>query len=86
MPNDPATEETPVELIANPNPKAGWKSTEFWMVLAANLIAVALFMLGKLDAEWAITAVSILTGLYTMLRNSLKRDAANAAASSSEII
>lgn len=68
----PVEPETPVELIPNTAVKPGIKSTEFWLVLAANVIALALAMLGKLDAEWAITTCTVLTALYTAVRHRLK--------------
>lgn len=73
-PVDPssAPADTPVELITNPDPKPGLKSTEFWLILAANLIAVALALLGKIEAQWAVTAVTVLNALYAVLRNNLK--------------
>jgi hypothetical protein len=68
----PEGTDTPVELIANPDPKPGLKSTEFWMIAAANIIAVALALLGKIEAQWAVGAVTVLNALYAVLRNQLK--------------
>lgn len=71
-PQLPDNLETPVEIIVNPDPKPGLKTTEFWVILAANVIVVALAMLQKIDAAWAAGAVTVLSGIYAVLRNLLK--------------
>lgn len=79
---NPVDPETPVALITNPDPKPGLKSTEFWLVAAANLVAVALVLLDKIEAEWAVSTMGILTALYTALRHRLKTTTAKEAGKS----
>lgn len=50
----------------------GYKTTEFWLALAAAVVAAVLGFLQTVDAPWAIASVTILAGLYAMLRSSLK--------------
>lgn len=64
--------ETPVELTIPDKPTAGVKTTEFWLIVAANIIATALAILGMVDAGWAIAIVGILNPLYAALRTYLK--------------
>jgi hypothetical protein len=57
----------------NTNPQSkGVVTTEFWLVLLANLIAAALAHFEQIDAPWAVTAITILTGIYALLRAALK--------------
>lgn len=81
-PVDPAATDTPVEIITNSDPKPGLKSTEFWMIAAANVIAVVLAMLGKIEAQWAVGTVTVLNALYAVLRNQLKTATAKEAGKS----
>ncbi len=50
----------------------GYKTTEFWLSLLAAGIAGGLSYLQGINAPWAIGAVTIISGLYAMLRASLK--------------
>lgn len=72
-PRLPAEEEQALELMVNPRPTPGVKTTEFWLVLAANVIAVTLTTLGGMEAEWAVAVVGPLNLAYTVLRTYLKR-------------
>lgn len=53
----------------------GYKTTEFWLALGAASLAGGLGYLQGIDAPWAIGAVTIISGLYAMLRASLKAKA-----------
>lgn len=52
--------------------KPGYQTTEFWLALAAAGLAGTLGYLETVDAPWAITSVTIISALYTILRSSLK--------------
>lgn len=57
----------------NTNPQSkGIVTTEFWLVLVANIITTALASLEKIDTPWAVIAITILTGLYALLRAAIK--------------
>lgn len=59
-------------------PKAGFRTTEFWLVLLANVLAVALVMLKDLPVEWAAGAVTVLNAVYAIVRGLLKSAAVKA--------
>lgn len=56
---------------------AGLKTTEFWLVLSANIAAVALAMFAEADGSTAAIVVTILTGVYALLRSAIKNNVLN---------
>lgn len=58
-------------MTTNPQSK-GVVTTEFWLVLLANIISAVMAHFEKIDAPWALTAITVLTGLYALLRAALK--------------
>ena len=52
--------------------KPGYQTTEFWIALAAAGIAGALGFLETVDAPWAVSAVTIISAVYSILRVVLK--------------
>ena len=52
--------------------KPGYQTTEFWLALSAAALAGTLGVLQTVDAPWAITSVTIISAIYTILRASLK--------------
>lgn len=52
--------------------KPGYQTTEFWICLASAAMSGALGYLQTIDAPWAVVAVTVTSGLYTLLRASLK--------------
>lgn len=50
----------------------GYRTTEFWLTIAANVLAAVLAYLQTIDATWAIVSVSILNGLYALVRSGVK--------------
>jgi hypothetical protein len=60
-----------VESTTQP-PKRGVATTEFWLVLSANLITTTLAALEKMDAQWATLTVTILTAIYALIRALIK--------------
>lgn len=52
--------------------KPGYKTTEFWLCLLAASTAGGLGYLETIDAPWAVASVTVISGLYAMLRASLK--------------
>ena len=52
--------------------KPGYKTTEFWLGLSAAICCAAMGFMKDIDAPWAITSVSIISIVYTILRSSLK--------------
>lgn len=62
-------------LVVSAETPRGIVTTEFWLVLASNIITAVLAALGEIDATWAAVAVTILTGLYTLLRSAIKTKA-----------
>lgn len=61
-------------------PVPGYKTTEFWLTLAATLVAASLAYLDKIDAPWAVVTVAILNGLYAVLRTATKHNYVQVAA------
>jgi hypothetical protein len=52
--------------------KPGYQTTEFWLLLAAAAVSGILAFLQTVDAPWAIGSVTILSGLYAILRSAGK--------------
>lgn len=65
-------------LITNPKKdksmklKPGVTTTEFWIVIAAGACQVGLAAMDKIDAEWAAGGITILGGIYVLIRGGLK--------------
>jgi hypothetical protein len=43
--------------------KPGYKTTEVWGTISFHLANIALFVLGTIDATWAVTASGIARGI-----------------------
>ncbi len=52
--------------------KPGYQTTEFWLALGAATLAGALGYMETVDAPWAVASVTIISGLYAILRAALK--------------
>lgn len=52
--------------------KSGYKTTEFWLTILSNLLAVAGALQGVIDPKTAAVVVAVLTGLYNTLRTVAK--------------
>ena len=52
--------------------KPGYKTTEFWLTLAASLTAVALTHAEQVTGTVGVVSAAVLTGLYTILRAASK--------------
>lgn len=48
--------------------KPGYKTTEFWLLLAAAATSGVLGFLQTVDTPWAVGSVTVLSGLYAILR------------------
>lgn len=55
--------------------KPGYQTTEFWLSLAAVMLSAAAAYLNAIDAAWAVTAASVISIVYTLVRSSLKNQA-----------
>jgi len=56
----------------NTTPTPGYKTTEFWLTLLANLVLAASSYLQTIDATWAVVAVTILNSIYALSRMGTK--------------
>lgn len=70
----------PEPIPASPAP--GYKTTEFWMTLAVNLISSTMAFLGEINATWAVVVMGILNALYILLRSTLKSHQVTASSNS----
>ena len=61
-----------IEINPTPNPKPGYKTTEFWLALLVNILAGALAYLKTIDATWAVIAVTIVSSIYSLARMGTK--------------
>jgi hypothetical protein len=52
--------------------KPGWKTSEFYLTVLSNLIAIAGALNGVLDPKTAAIIMAVLNGLYTTLRTVAK--------------
>lgn len=50
----------------------GYKTTEFWLALGCAAISGALGYLETISAPWAVASVTVISGLYAVLRAGLK--------------
>ena len=53
--------------------KPGWKTTEFWLVVISNLITIIIALNGVISPEKATTIITILNGVYAVLRSLVKQ-------------
>lgn len=53
--------------------KPGWKTTEFWLVVVANALTIVQALQAQLKPETAALIVSILNGIYAVLRTAGKQ-------------
>jgi hypothetical protein len=53
--------------------KPGWKTTEFWMTIAANLAAIIGAFADMLPPEKAVLLIAASNGLYAIARGQTKR-------------
>jgi uncharacterized MnhB-related membrane protein len=52
--------------------KPGWKTTEFWLTVVANIVIVIGALKDVIPANVATIAITILSAVYTLLRSILK--------------
>lgn len=52
--------------------KSGYKTSEFWLVVVSNLIAIVGALNGVLDPKTAAIALAVLNGVYSTLRTIAK--------------
>lgn len=52
--------------------KPGYKTTEFWGTIVFHVANLALFVLGTIDATWAVTASGIVQSVYNIARGMAK--------------
>lgn len=53
--------------------KPGWKTTEFWLVMLTNAIAIVESLKGTLPPETAAIAITVLNCIYTIMRSITKK-------------
>jgi hypothetical protein len=53
--------------------KAGWKTTEFWMTLITNLVAVLGALNGVIPADTMAIILAVVNGVYGVLRALVKQ-------------
>lgn len=53
--------------------KPGIKTSEFWLVIAVQVIGILLAVLDVLDAQWAVAVSGVLTAVYAALRTYAKK-------------
>ena len=54
--------------------KPGWQTTEFWLVVATNLLAIGTAVQGALPAKYAIVIMAALNGFYNFMRTIAKNN------------
>ena len=59
--------------------KSGWKTTEFWAVVLANVGATTAALTSNLPARWAAIVAAVSTAAYALSRALTKNGAAVAA-------
>jgi len=52
--------------------KSGWKTSEFWTVVVANLITIVSGAKGLIPDQTGVIVVASLTAVYTILRSMVK--------------
>jgi hypothetical protein len=52
--------------------KPGWKTTEFWLTVAAELALVLTAIQGSLPPKWAAISGTVAGGLYAISRGQAK--------------
>ena len=52
--------------------KDGWKTSEFWMTIVSQILAVVGALNGVIDAKTAATVVAVLNAIYAVLRTLAK--------------
>lgn len=65
--------ESSKEVKMNNGAKAGYKTTEFWLTLTTNVIAVVEALKGVIPPETALIVMAVLNGIYTTLRTIAKK-------------
>jgi hypothetical protein len=58
--------------MKEPSPKPGYKTTEFWLTIAANVAAILATVAEVLPPEWGAIAVVISNGIYSVSRGVAK--------------
>lgn len=53
--------------------KPGYKTTEFWGTVVFHLSNLALYLLGTVEADWAVTASAVVQAVYSIARGLAKR-------------
>ena len=52
--------------------KSGWRTSEFWMTIVTQVLAVVAALNGVLDPKTAATIVAVLNAVYAVLRTLAK--------------
>jgi len=52
--------------------KPGYKTTEFWGTIVFHLANLSLYVLGTVEADWAVTASGIVQAVYSIARGMAK--------------
>jgi hypothetical protein len=61
-------------LVMSTDPiKPGYKTTEFWGTIVFHLANLSLYLLGTVEADWAVTASGIVQSVYSIARGMAKR-------------
>lgn len=55
--------------------KSSWKTSEFWATVLANIVSIAMMVVGGLDPEWGASAIGILNSVYAFSRGMAKSPA-----------
>ena len=50
----------------------GYETTKFWGTIVFHAANIALFVLGTIDATWAVTASGIVQSVYSIARGIAK--------------
>jgi hypothetical protein len=53
--------------------KPGYQTTEFWGTIVFHLANLTLFLLGTIDADWAVTASGVVQSVYSIARGLAKK-------------
>jgi len=51
----------------------GTSTTEFWATMVFHASALAMVLLGKLEADWAVAAMGVAQGAYNVSRGLAKK-------------
>ena len=61
------------EVKMNSETRAGWKTTEFWLIVVSNLLAITGTLKGVIPADTGAIIIASLNGIYGVLRTIAKK-------------